>query len=237
MSCILCLETATSVCSVAVAIDGDVLSFKESDILNSHASLLTPFIEDVLREAGLALDRLDAVAVSKGPGSYTGLRIGVSTAKGLCYALDRPLIAVGTLEAMAAGMAARIKNINTMAAEKCLLCPMIDARRMEVYDALYDLENNRVRETKAEIIDGQSFAEFFRDHAIYFFGDNAAKCKPYLAHRPNAVFIDDFLPSARHLAGPAEERYRKKMFEDIAYFEPFYLKDFIPGKPKVKGLG
>lgn len=232
---ILNIETATSICSVALTKNNELLSRRESDDRNSHSSKLTLFIDEVIKEVDINYTDLDAIAVSKGPGSYTGLRIGVSTAKGLCYALDKPLISVGTLQAMALGMAE--KFITEKLFEKSVLfCPMIDARRMEVYSALYDSNNKEVREIRAEIIDKNSFSEFLQNNKIIFFGDGASKCKQVLTHRENAIFIDNFFPSASFMTEIADLKFKNKDFEDVAYFEPFYLKDFIPGKPKVKGL-
>jgi tRNA threonylcarbamoyladenosine biosynthesis protein TsaB len=230
MAVILNIETATQVCSVALSSEGEVLQIRESREKNSHSTIITLFIEEVMKSAGLPFSALDAVAVSMGPGSYTGLRIGVSTAKGTCYALDKPLIAIGTLDAMAAGM------LTTSQSQDFLLCPMIDARRMEVYNALFDSELKQVRETQAEIIGEDSFREELEKHIIVFAGDGAEKCKPALGNHPNARFIDDFYPSAAYMIKLAEKKFQESAFENVAYFEPFYLKDFIPGIAKVKGL-
>jgi tRNA threonylcarbamoyladenosine biosynthesis protein TsaB len=230
MAVILHIETATQVCSVVLSVDGEVVQIKESRDKNSHSATITLFIEEVMKNAGIPFASLDAVAVSMGPGSYTGLRIGVSTAKGLCYGLDKPLIAIGTLEAMAAGM------LNEMESLPVLYCPMIDARRMEVYNALFDKELNRIRETQAEIITEDSFREILENNTVVFAGDGAEKCKPFLGLHPNARFIDDFFPSARFMMKLAEQKFQERKFENVAYFEPFYLKDFIPGISRVKGL-
>jgi tRNA threonylcarbamoyladenosine biosynthesis protein TsaB len=236
MAYILCLETATSICSVALSRDGVVLFLKESSIKNFHSSLITLFVKEVVQKTGIKLQEIDAIAVSKGPGSYTGLRIGASTAKGLCFALDKPLLAINTLKAMAFGMAEKIKAEYFPNDRNMLLCPMIDARRMEVYDALYTFDNIEIRGIQAEIIREDSFNEYFKENNILFFGDNVIKCEPVLRYRRNAVFITDFTPSASHMAQLAKTSYDDKKFEDVAYFEPFYLKDFIAGKPNVKGL-
>jgi len=234
MALILNIETATSICSVSLSKNGSTLITRESNEQNSHSSLITIFIEEVIAESVIKLEELDAVAISKGPGSYTGLRIGVSTAKGLCYALDKPLISIGTLQSMADGMA---KNSEVQKLDKdILLCPMIDARRMEVYAALYDISNKEIREVKAEIIDENSFSDYLKNSKVVFFGDGAAKCKETLSHHGNAIFYDDIFPSSLNMADLAEQKFREKQFEDLAYFEPFYLKDFIAGIPKVKGL-
>lgn len=235
MAVILCLETATAVCSVALGKDGELWHLKESSVPNAHSSQIISFIEDAVAAAGIALPMVDAVAVSKGPGSYTGLRIGVSTAKGLCYALGKPMIALGSLQSLAHGMALQYRQ-NGLLSPDLLFCPMIDARRMEVYTALYDMDTREKREIRAEIITGDSFSELLNDYRIVFIGDGAAKCRPLLETNPNTVFYDAFLSSAGHLVPLAEEHFRKKQFVDVAYFEPFYLKEFIPGKPRVKGL-
>ena len=228
---ILNIETSTQVCSVALAVDGRVMAIEESFTKNAHAENITIFSEKVVTGAGLNFSDIDAVAVSKGPGSYTGLRIGVSTAKGYCYALDKPLIAVSTLRAMAAGM---IENMD--GTDDLLYCPMIDARRMEVYAAVFDTGLNEIMETKAVIVDENSFADLLSARKVVFGGDGAAKCKDVLGQNQNAVFIDDFNPSASYLAKLSEEKFKSRSFEDVAYFEPFYLKDFVAGIPKVKGL-
>jgi tRNA threonylcarbamoyladenosine biosynthesis protein TsaB len=229
---ILHIETATQVCSVALSANGSVLQLRESSEKNSHSATVTIFIEEVMQAAGMPYNGLDAIAVSMGPGSYTGLRIGVSTAKGICFALDKPLIAISTLKSMAAGAQKGLESRGTPA----LLCPMIDARRMEVYNALFDPRLNIIREIKADIIHESSFAEELEHYQVWFFGDGAAKCKPLIGNHPNARFIDDFQPSAIHMITLAEEKFSRSRFEDVVYFEPYYLKDFIPGIPKVKGL-
>jgi len=234
MSLILCIETATPVCSVALSKNGEILSLKETAKKNSHSEVVTLFIDGLLRENKIQYTDLNAVAVSKGPGSYTGLRIGVSTAKGLCYALDIPLIAINTLRSMAYGMA-EIYLKERKTSENILFCPMIDARRMEVYSAIYDENNNEVRETKAEIIEKNSFSEYLEQNQMIFFGNGAAKCKDVITH-PNSVFYENIHPSATNMVLITEQKFQKQQFEDVAYFEPFYLKDFIAGVPKVKGL-
>ena len=228
MSLILAIETATSVCSVAFARNGNLLSIREITTPNAHSSILTILIEELFREAGLRYADLDAIAVSMGPGSYTGLRIGVATAKGLCYGLDKPLIAIPTLQAMAIGIiGSSIQH---------LVCPMIDARRMEVYCAVYNEDLGEVFATDARIIDENSFRELLTSHILIFAGDGAAKCKPFLASHPQVRFIDDFQASSQYMISLAEKRFQVNQFEDLAYFEPYYLKDFVAGKPKVKGL-
>jgi tRNA threonylcarbamoyladenosine biosynthesis protein TsaB len=235
MASILCLDTATAVCSVALGRDRELLQKKESDIPNVHSTFIITFIGEVLQLAEVSLAQIDAVAVGKGPGSYTGLRIGVSTAKGLCYALGKPMIAISSLQALAHGMAETYRQ-KGMTSRDILFCPMIDARRMEVYAALYDLNNQEIREIRAEIVTEESFHEYLKDHQVVFFGDGAAKCQPVLHKHPRAIFHPAFLSSASYLIPLAEQQFNEKQFVDVAYFEPFYLKEFIPGKPWVKGL-
>jgi tRNA threonylcarbamoyladenosine biosynthesis protein TsaB len=237
MATILNIETATKVCSVALAVNGEIVQLRESREKNSHSATITLFIEEVMNTAGIPFSGLDAVAVSMGPGSYTGLRIGVSTAKGICYALDKPLLAISTLQAMAAGMI-NLTQITHKDAwiQSSLFCPMIDARRMEVYNALYDRELNIIRATQAEIIDGDSFKGEFEKQQVVFAGDGAEKCKIFLGQHTNALFLDEFFPSSVFMSQLAEMKYQAGEFESVAYFEPFYLKDFIPGISKVKGL-
>lgn len=228
MALILNLETATTVCSVSLAKDGVLLAQKEQNGGYSHAENLTLFIDDVIKQANVNLTDIDAVAVSKGPGSYTGLRIGVSTAKGLCYSLNKPLIAVDTLQHLSSSVSEnqQLKISN----QKSLFCPMIDARRMEVYCAIYDTSFNCIRETAAEIINEYSLSDLLKENTIYFFGDGAAKCKNILAHNKNAIFIDNVFPSAKGMIQFSEAAFKNRQFEDVAYFEPFYLKNFIVGK-------
>lgn len=224
---ILCLETSTKSCSVALGKGGKLLALKESiDERHSHAENLTLYVEDVFRQAKIHLKDVDAIAVSKGPGSYTGLRIGVSTAKGLCYALNKPLIAINSLQAMAAGYISKLKT-----KDSGLFCPMIDARRMEVYCAVYDAQLNEIRKTSADIIDADSFSDLLQKNKILFFGDGAAKCRSAISH-PNAIFIEDVNPSAQFMLPIAEKLFAEKRFEDVAYFEPFYLKDFVDTSKK-----
>jgi len=223
MSLLLQIETATTSCSVALVQHGAVLAVKELDQRNIHAEVITIFIEEVFAAAVKTYADVDAVVVSSGPGSYTGLRIGVSTAKGLCFALDKPLIAIETLQAMADGMAAQLND------DSILLCPMIDARRMEVYTALFDSKGNRTKPTSAEIIDENSYAELLQKQKVLFFGDGAAKCQAALGHYVNALFNTEFVNSATHLSQRAVISFESQVFENVAYFEPFYLKNFIAG--------
>ena len=228
---ILNIETSTRICSVALAVDGKIIMLKESGEKNAHASNITLFSESVVHEAQLSFDQLDAVAVSMGPGSYTGLRIGVSTAKGYCYALDIPLLAIGTLKALAYGM---IQDISTP--DDHLFIPLLDARRMEVYMAVYDSRLNPVQPVRAEVVDENSFSELLKKNKVVFAGDGAAKCKDLFQDHPNARFLEDLHPSSSFIAPLANSKFLQKQFEDVAYFEPFYLKDFVAGIPKVKGL-
>lgn len=228
MSLILQIETATTSCSVALAAGGKVLAFKQVNERNKHAEVITLFTEELITGNGYTYRDLDAIAVSCGPGSYTGLRIGVSTAKGLCFALDKPLIAIETLEAMAYGIINNYPGI--VISEGTLLCPMIDARRMEVYCAVFNADGEKLRATAADIIDENSFSELLSRHKVLFFGDGADKCERVLGSNPNALFINNFENSATYLTQKAAEKFRNNDFEDVAYFEPYYLKDFIAGK-------
>jgi tRNA threonylcarbamoyladenosine biosynthesis protein TsaB len=221
---ILQIETATTSCSIALASDGKVLAFKEINARNIHAEVITVYINDLMAQTNSTYANLDAIAVSCGPGSYTGLRIGVSTAKGLCFALDKPLISVPTLAAMANGVALS-NNVNNL-----LLCPMIDARRMEVYTAIYNAAGDVIKPVAAEIIDADSFSAILAENKVLFFGDGADKCREALGHNPNAEFLSDFENSATHLTQIAADKFACADFEDVAYFEPYYLKDFIAGK-------
>lgn len=229
MPLILNIETATQHCSVSLARNGNTIAIRESDEKNIHAAKVTVFSDEVCMEAGIKMNQLDAVAVSMGPGSYTGLRIGVSAAKGFCYALEIPLIAIPTLQSMAL-TASAIKR-----EEGILYCPMIDARRMEVYTSLFDLENNEVKKTEALIIDEKSFDEELKRNKIIYFGDGAEKCRDILDTK-GMVFLDGIKPTASSMAVISYNKFKAGVFEDLAYFEPYYLKDFIAGKPRVKGL-
>lgn len=224
MSLILQIETATTMCSVALALNGDVLAVKELNERNVHASQITLYIDQVMRSAGKTYQDLDAVSISKGPGSYTGLRIGVSTAKGLCYALDIPLISVDTLEAMASGFMAAHPEIMSNA----LLCPMIDARRMEVYTAVLDTQLRQIEPVSAKILDEGSFDKYFSSHPVFFFGDGAGKSQGLYSVNKNYNFRE-YENSAVHLSAISLKKLHNGETENMAYFEPFYLKDFIPG--------
>ena len=230
---ILCLETATPVCSVALNEACCTLALRETEGQNAHSEKITNFIREAMETAKIDYRQLDAVAVSKGPGSYTGLRIGVSTAKGICYAADLPLMAIDTLEAMAYGMK---EKLSSQIAENDLLIPMIDARRMEVYAAIFDAKLNKIEDTAALVIDENSFEELQKDHHLWLFGDGAPKLKKVFENQTNISIIEGFKPSAAFMRPLAEKALREQDFVDVAYFEPFYLKDFVAGKPHVKGL-
>ncbi|MBQ2373777.1 MAG: tRNA (adenosine(37)-N6)-threonylcarbamoyltransferase complex dimerization subunit type 1 TsaB [Alistipes sp.] len=233
MSLILCIETGTDICSVGIARDGELLSLRESDQGRDHAKNLAVFVDELLHETSIRPDELDAVAVGMGPGSYTGLRIGVSFAKGMCYGLNIPLLAVGSLDALAQvaieDHEAGIMNIEGW--NDAVLCPMVDARRMEVYAQIFDVKCNQLSNVSAEVITEDSFAQWRKERKMIIFGNGAAKCQELL---PDAAYIS-VVPSARGLARLAHQRYEEGKFEDIAYFEPFYLKDFIviPSKKKL----
>lgn len=216
---ILNIETATKNCSVALAKDGTTIFCKEiAEQGYSHAEKLHVFIEEIIKEAGISMTDLAAIAVSQGPGSYTGLRIGVSTAKGLCYALGIPLIAVDTLASLA-------KKADV---EDGLVVPMIDARRMEVYSAIFNSKNEMIRDVQAEVLTEDSFSNF--SETIYFVGDSNEKAKTVLT-KSNFVFLDQFIfPSAKQMSALSFQKFQQNNFEDVAYFEPYYLKDFMFAK-------
>lgn len=226
MCTLLTIETSTSVCSCVLSRGGEVLINKENHEGLSHASLLGLYVHEIMEYARRENISLDAIAVSSGPGSYTGLRIGVSEAKGLSYGLGIPLIALPTAKIIASMMVGRV-------GEGELLCPMIDARRMEVYATVYDRWLNVVRETSADIVDEFSYIDLLEKHPIAFFGNGAMKCRSVITH-PNARFIGDIHPLASGMVPLAEEAFREGRFEDVAYFEPYYLKEFVATVPKNK---
>lgn len=218
MARILNLETATTNCSVSISLNGDLVSVKEENTASySHAEQLHIFIEEALKEASFSFSDIDAIAVSKGPGSYTGLRIGVSAAKGLCFSLDLPLISIPTLESMANQI---------QIGEDEIVIPVLDARRMEVYSCVFDSSYNEIRETKAEVIDENSFTEFTKYKKVHIIGSGAEKCEEILK-QPNFKFYKEAFPSAKEMAALAHKKFKDSNFEDVAYFEPYYLKDFI----------
>lgn len=232
---VICIETATNLCSVALCSSDRVISLKESNDLKSHASMLTVFIDEILKENSIRALDLEAVAVGKGPGSYTGLRIGVSVAKGIAFAASIPLIGIETTLSMFWGIAGRIEEL-TGDKENTLLCPMIDARRMEVYHTIYDSSGKTLKDISAEIINENSFGDIPESKKIIFFGDGAAKCKEIIK-RGNIYYADDFRMSALHMQKPVFQAFTNRHFEDVAYFEPFYLKDFITSLPRKNILG
>ncbi len=230
MAKILNIETSTDVCSAALAGDGKVLEKRELFEPNSHSKHTTLLIQDIFNKKGMPpIKSLDAVAVSAGPGSYTGLRIGTSVAKGICFALDIPLIAIDTLKVMTQAVLAS----GTSYPEDTFFSPMIDARRMEVYTALHDHSLNVIEDTNAKIIDDSSFADVLEKNKVLFFGNGAAKCKDTIKNE-NAVFIDDIFPLASNMSPLAEKAFNENNFVDVAYFEPFYLKSFVATISKKK---
>ena len=235
MALILSIETGTDICSVALANDGELMALRESDEGRDHAKKVALFVDELLRETGVQPSDIDAIAVGKGPGSYTGLRIGVSFAKGMCYALDIPLIAIGSLDALAEvareDFEAGILDIEEEDWAQAKLCPMVDARRMEVYAQVFDVEGKAQSEVVAEVVTEESFKEWRAKGKFVIFGNGAKKCAEVL---PDAI-IEDIVPSSRGIVRLAEEAFNAGKFEDLAYFEPFYLKDFIviPSKKKL----
>ncbi|MCB0374591.1 MAG: tRNA (adenosine(37)-N6)-threonylcarbamoyltransferase complex dimerization subunit type 1 TsaB [Sinomicrobium sp.] len=221
MALILNIETTTTNCSVSLVRGGEIIALRtQNEARYSHAETLHLFIKEAAAEASVSLDELDAVAVSKGPGSYTGLRIGVSAAKGLCFALDIPLISVDTLRTLA---------LQCSIAKGCIV-PLLDARRMEVYSAVFDQDYQQLRATQAEVVSPASFSGYMEKTEVYFLGPGAEKCKTVITH-PNARFREyASFPSAREMAPLSEAAFKAGRFEDIAYFEPYYLKDFVAGK-------
>jgi len=234
---ILHIETATDICSVAISEGDQQLAIAESGPERSHATLLNAFIRECLKKSGKELNQIDAVAVSKGPGSYTGLRIGVSTAKGIAYGLEKPLLSSGTLESMAHGASSQpvIRDLISKYEKDLILCPMLDARRMEVYSAFYTTGMDTLRQVTADIVDKDSFGDIIEKHHVCFYGNGAEKCEQVLSH-PHAHFVPRINPSAVHMINPVLKRYTEQQFEDVAYFEPFYLKDFIATTPRKKVL-
>jgi tRNA threonylcarbamoyladenosine biosynthesis protein TsaB len=233
MAIILLIDTATEVCSAAIASGAEVLAFREQKEGFRHSGLLTVFISQLLEETGKRSKDLDAVCVSRGPGSYTGLRIGVSVAKGICYAAKIPLISISSLQSMSAFVAGNIAQLTGITDFEGMLCPMLDARRMEIYSALYDRNCRQITPISARIIHNSSFAAELETDKMVFFGNGAMKCKEIICH-PNAYFPEGIYASARFMSEMAEENFSKQLFENIAYFEPFYLKNFIATIPKNK---
>jgi tRNA threonylcarbamoyladenosine biosynthesis protein TsaB len=231
---ILCLETATNLCSAALIESAGVVSVRESEASKSHASMLTVFIGELLREQGMMAVDLQAVAVSKGPGSYSGLRIAVSAAKGIAYGASIPLIGIETTLSMFHGIIEHAHSLSSGA--DTLFCPMLDARRMEVYFALYNLAGFKIKDITAEVINENSFSDILDIQSVIFFGEGALKCRDVIRHK-NAIFAENFSISASHMQKPVIEAFNNNAFEDVAYFEPLYLKDFITSTPKRNILG
>ena len=227
MERIILIETSTALCSTALAEDGAIVSYKESSAPKAHASLTAVFIQDMLSERGLTIADCDAVCVSMGPGSYTGLRVGVSTAKGLCFGSRKPLLAVGTLDTLAAQAYAEAETDGNYR----FIIPMVDARRMEVYTAVFE-DGVQITETAPAIIDENSFSDLLEQGPCLFIGDGAGKCADVIKH-PNAHFLQCW-PKASSMLAPAMKAYKEKRFEDVAYFEPFYLKEFVATVSKKK---
>jgi tRNA threonylcarbamoyladenosine biosynthesis protein TsaB len=217
LALLLNIETTTTNCSVSLSKEGETLVLKEDYSTNfSHAESLHVFIDDVVKSAKIKLSEIDAIAVSKGPGSYTGLRIGVSAAKGLCFSLDKPLISVSTLVSLS----------HQVKIDNGFIVPMLDARRMEIYSAVFDANHHQIREIQAQILDESSFLDYLNKDKVYFIGNGVEKTKTVIQHK-NATFIENKLPSAKEMGTLAFEKYKNNDFENVAYFEPFYLKDFI----------
>lgn len=225
MALILCIETSTTSCSVALAKNGQVIALRENNDGMNHSVLTAPYIDEVLKEYNITAQELDAVAVSMGPGSYTGLRIGVSIAKGLCYGAKIPLISIPTLQALTVKAAEQTKDTDA------LYIPMIDARRMEVYTAIFNADGKQITETKAIIVEPNFYEDYINQNRVYLFGNGSGKTKEILTS-PNVKFIENVEASATGCAPIAEAKFKNSEFEDVAYFEPFYLKDFIATTPK-----
>ena len=227
MACIVHIETTTEVCSVALSQDGKCLMSEEKMDGPSHGVVLGPYVAEAVSFADSHAIPIDAVAVSEGPGSYTGLRIGASTAKGLCYGRKLKLIAVPTLQLLCVPLLLFREDLP----EDALFCPMLDARRMEVYSAIFDRSLKAVKETSADVIDENSYLDVLNGHKVVFFGNGVEKCKTMIKH-PNAIFVDNIHPLAKHMMPLAEKALAEGKTEDVAYFEPFYLKDFVATKPR-----
>lgn len=231
MERIILIETSTALCSTAMVKDGKIVCYRESSENRAHASLTAVFVDEMLKERGCSLNECSAVCISEGPGSYTGLRVGVSTAKGLCFGAGIPLLSVGTLEILvnqalqkhAPDGFQRERDDDKLAFK--YIVPMIDARRMEVYTAIFEGNGTRVTDTEAKVIDGDSFSDILAEGPVLFIGDGAEKCTDTLTH-PNAHFIQT-CPKASSMLEPAEREFNERHFRDVAYFEPFYLKEFV----------
>jgi len=231
MAVILNLESSTEICSVALSYDGRLTDMLENTEGMNHARLMSVYVQEIMQRNKLAFDKLSAIAVSKGPGSYTGLRIGVSLAKGLCYAHQIPLIAVSPLQSMSSNIIENRRRWNLPDSNDLVFCPMIDARRMEVYTALYDHQNNEIEGVRSKIINENSFQDLLDQKPVAFFGNGSEKIRSLITH-PNAFFIPDIKTSAQFMCTLSDKAFENKSFVNLAYFEPFYLKDFIAGIPK-----
>ena len=229
MARIIYIETSTALCSTALSVDGRIVS-ERRDSERRHASLTAPFVKEMLDEQGLSVKDCDAVCVGMGPGSYTGLKVGVSTAKGLCFGAGIPMIAVGSLDTLVWQAIGR-----GLLPDGCRhIVPMIDARRMEVYTAVFSVDGSQITETEPKVVDAGSFSDILSEGPVLFIGDGASKCSPVLTS-PNAFFVQA-CPEASSMLVPAEKKLAASLFEDTAYFEPFYLKEFVPTVPKRKVL-
>jgi tRNA threonylcarbamoyladenosine biosynthesis protein TsaB len=233
MALILNIETSTDICSIALSENGKLIASSESSEMRSHAAILTVLIEELLHKNNISCNHLDAIAVSKGPGSYTGLRIGVSVAKGLCYGASKPLIGINTLQSMMNGIRIAFPEYMATFPDNARFCPMLDARRQEVYMAIFHKDGTLFKETCAAIIEPNSFEKELETHPIVFFGNGAEKCKSLIID-PHASFLDNFALKASYMNELSYEAFQLEHFEDIAYFEPFYLKDFVATIPKRK---
>lgn len=223
MAVILNIETSSTNCSVSIGKNGDLISLVEKDDAQySHSEKLHLFIKEALKNASLSFSDIDAIAVSKGPGSYTGLRIGISTAKGFCFSLDKPLISLNTLETLS----------HQLKIDEGVIVPMLDARRMEVYSAVFDKDHHEIRATRAEIITPESFGTYLNEEVVYLMGPGAEKCKEVITGSNIQVVTSKHVPSAREMARLSEKKFKTNDFEDVAYFEPYYLKDFVVTRPK-----
>lgn len=229
---ILYIETATDVCSVALSKGDQIVGLKEEAGGNNHAKHLLPFVDEVLKQAGVTMSEINGVAVSIGPGSYTGLRIGVSTAKGIAYTAGIPVMAISTLESIAQGAKQLLTKQST---ESVQIVPMIDARRMEVFTNRYDFDMHPLEEVSSKIVDENTFAELLSEQKVLFCGNGMPKCRELLSAFPNACFVEASI-SAQNMLPAALKKWQNNDFEDVAYFEPFYLKEYVAAKPVVKGL-
>ncbi len=231
MALIINLESSTEVCSVSLSKDGVLIDLIENHEGQSHAKLLSVFTDEIMKRNNLGFQQLDAVSISKGPGSYTGLRIGVSLAKGICYGANVPLIAINPLQAMAWHVAKNLDKYKLANTKDIILCPMIDARRMEVYTTLFNTQLEEIIPVEAQIIDENSFGKYLGENKVAFFGNGSSKCSGKIAS-PNAIFLEGVQTSAQFMCSLSNKAFENNDFVDLAYFEPFYLKDFIAGIPK-----